>query len=56
MKFYTREEIAQLLRVSDWQVGVWIRRGDLIETRLDRRVSRIEATDLAAFVKARRTA
>ncbi len=52
----TRQEVAALLRTDVWEVGRWIRRGELVEVRLGTRSSRIAPDDLAAFIKARRTA
>lgn len=51
MTLYTRREVADRLRVSVWQVGVWIRRGELAEIRLATRSSRIHPDDLEVFIE-----
>lgn len=56
MTLYTRREVADHLQVSVGQVGVWIRRGELQETRLGTRTSRIHNDDLEAFINSRSAA
>lgn len=48
---YTRTEVAELLQVSVWQMGRWVRRGDLAETRFGPRISRISKHELDAFIE-----
>jgi excisionase family DNA binding protein len=51
----TVREVAQLLRVNEWQVRRAVRDGRLPAIRLNQRVIRIERSAVAAWVAAGRT-
>lgn len=48
------QEVAERLGVSRWQVSAFIRRGDLVATKLNARVIRVSENDLQAFIEQRR--
>jgi excisionase family DNA binding protein len=56
-QWYTVQEVADLLQLHPQTLRAWLRRGDLPGTFLSRRAGwRIAASDLAAFMAARRPA
>ncbi len=53
LKYYTVNEVAQMLRVSERQVRNWVERGELKVFRIGKRGYRISETDLNAFIAQR---
>lgn len=50
----TRDEVAQMFRVTEWKVRHLVRTGVLREIRLGHRTRRIDAASVRAYLKAAR--